>query len=411
MSNTTVSSTTTAPAERVINSESKLLHATMSILTDSRLNSQLTVSEATNLIDFLSYFFSDSKNDYDLAYLMGVCYDTNHPDYDRRRFKESIRYLIKNSTVDTNFVLCIDPNFKLRNIVATLSTLLKKSYDKDEKLEIIIKGTSTINWSAIAGMRKAKEIPNIIERAKKAIEYAAPFKHFIMFNYTIKNEAGQSKQFYFMFLNFELPTAGGFPLGHRSQNLLNIQDGTKTLQTYLTDDICKYTNESFYGGLEKIAKMPCVQKVYVASAASSHNKGFLQTEVNGKLKYYRSKYKVQEFGVKGRWYVDPRYLSDFCQLFTLMKNISDADKPVYFITLDTRLPAFKHPSVVLTEQNPASKNAYFSVPPYAVPFNNSTEFFKNDMFQEFILEIPKEGGRQKTRKHKNKRKNRKTRKN
>ena len=183
---------------------------------------------------------------------------------------------------------------------------------------------------------------------------------------------------------------------------MNIQRKTITIQTYLDNSECKYTEDSFYGALERLAKNKSIKDVYLASAASStDNRSLVQT--TGQEKWYRSRHIVHEFGMQGRYFVGNRYLQDFCQLLSLMKNIADAGKSVSFITLDTRLPAFKHSSVALKEPNPASKNFLHSEETYAVPFDKTTEFFVNDMFEEYIPKPPPknaQGGRRKSRKQK-----------
>jgi hypothetical protein len=403
--------TTEAPPEIIIDNLGKLNGALMGILQGSKLNMELTDSQATNLVDHLSNYFSwyaslPKPRVFDLAYLIGVCFDKEHSNYDRRRFKSAIRYLMENSTATDTFVLSIDPNFLLANIAVTLSTLLRD----EDKIPLIVKGKDfksiKISWNILATSYALKPITNGNEKTKKTQEYKDDFDHFPVLKFIVKNSKGESKNFYFMFLKYPLPIAGGKSFGSRNLNLLNVQEGTKTIQTYLADADCKYTNESFFGALERLAKVKSIHSVYIGSAANSTDRNPLQKFENGKESFYHSKYTVNEFGSSGRYYVGSRYLQDFCQVLSLMKNISDTGKPVYFITMDTRLPAFQHPSVVLTQRNPASKRAFESVETYAVPFDKDTTFFRNDMFEEYKpAAIPKkerEGGRRRTRKQKRK---------
>ncbi len=399
--------------EIVINTQGKLNQALIGILTDRRLNTVLSESDAVNLVSHLSYYFSfyskeEDKNRFDLAYLMGVAYDTNHPDYDRRRFKSAVEFLLKNSTAPHAFVLCIDPNFSIQNILATLNTLVSDTRSREKKLEFVVKGDSyryiKVPWELFASTQRVKEIVDLEEKKKKKAEYKTAFEHFPMIKFTVNDSEGNSKTVSFLFLNFALPTAGGRSIGDRNINLVNIQEGKKTIHTYLAEADCKYTTDSFYGALERLAKNPSIHHVYLGSAANSTDRNPLHKYENGKETVYRSKYIVNEFGEQGRFYIGSRYLQDFCQLISLMKNISDAGKPVSFLTMDTRLPAFRHPSVVLSQANPASKRTYNSVEAYAVPFDETTSFFTNDMFEEYTPAAnPKkgtEGGRRKTRKQK-----------
>jgi hypothetical protein len=336
-------------------------------LNNIEIDTPTLVTILTNLSTFVS-----TKESLDLAVLLGVAYDTIHPDYDRRRFKYALNLLARNSTGRDQLVLCVDPNFSLANIAKTFATLVDTTFHVDPLNIILDKKVSYISEIELVD----KNVP-LIET-------------------TIVNAAGVSTKVYFLFIKYALTSEHRRNIFFSDRNLINVQKGTKTISTYIEDEKCQYGKDTFYGALETLATQPTIKSVYVASSVSSHRIGFL--EYNNTT-FYKPQQTVREFGDTNKWWIDNRYLQGFCEILTCMKKIRDAGKPVFYINLDRIHPTFTHSSVEIA-YDPSSKE------PYLVPFLEDTVFSKNNPFEIYVP--PSVGGKRKqTRKASKKRSTRK----
>jgi hypothetical protein len=365
-----------------------------------------------------------------LVILLGTAYDSIKSDFDRRRFRSAVSYMLKKDPIrlseeeeDKYFqqyegilYICIDPNFTPRNINTTLETLKELKEFKEKNLLFFepYKSDPPIFRAGLSTGLEAEE---------KTFEEEDPMKLY----YMIPN--------YFVFLNYPLTSAYSTGLGNKAANQLEIQEGNITIDTYLASEKCQVKDGTIYKALQDFAMIHTITELYVASAANAHRRDFLQT----KNKLYKANRVTKEFGQISQWWIENRYLEDFCEMLSLMRNVADTGKPVYFLTLDRKFPSFSHPSIEYSRYFPEYPNIYHptfaafreatglqsnsqksyvervwqervgynqsteSFPPVAIPIDKKTTFKKNTLFTEYV---PK-GGKQTrrirkrtTRKHK-----------
>jgi hypothetical protein len=246
-----------------------------------------------------------------------------------------------------------------------------------------------------------------------------PFFYKFTFEFRTGTPDVFSSIFYVYFLRYGLtttrtPRTNGFRnsnyIGKHLENQFNIQgiDPNRrfTIQHYV--DSCVYDDESFYAHLERLGTHDSIGNVYFASAMSSHST-FMTIVRNGNT--YASVIPNRLHPDQGvlRGTLTNRYFEDFCEILRVMRQIQNAGKNVFFITLDPHFRVFNHPTVQRIEDVP-----------YQVPFQNSTKFFINDpkFFRKVIMPRATDprgtpirildGGKRKSRKQR--RKAKKTRK-
>lgn len=318
----------------------------MSLVQSPPPKEPMKTETVIRILDALSGFITTKEN-LQLAYLFGVAKDTLHSD--RRRFGQSVDYIRKNGSRTEALLICFDPNFyQQANYISLLSTL------RDE-------------YGLTREMISREPLDSIL-----------PFALF-KFSFPERN-------IYVLFLNYAIttqhvPNPELNPFGQRNGNQINISEGTKTVSSYT--DTCTYPPDGFYGKLQTLARMPNVQKLYIASAFSSHGYGILYKGTNE----YKATDRVLEDRQLEHWWVSNRYFESFCEILTLMKNVSET-KEVAFINLDRKFPTFQRPNVRPPVQSPETS---FNIP-YEVKFNARTSFVP----QRFTLRR-RVGGKRKRR--------------
>jgi len=333
------------------------------------LEKDLTEETATKILTNLIPFVNSRPMN--LAILLGVSYDVVRPDDDRRRFKDAVKFLLNAANEgEETLVVSIDPSFmpspqgydKLRTISACLASLLEDDTDKGATI-IIPKVTITVNNNPVTDWLQYSSVDK--ETKKELSKY-------LLLTCTLMDMATKkSAVFHFIFLKYPLTSAYSKTPFDKRQNLFNIHSKEKTIETYIANEQCQYKDGGFYKAIEQLATQPTIQTVYFASAASAHTKSALIK--NGE--YYLPEKKLYEFGYSDLWYTDNRYLQGICDVLTLMRKIATAGKSVFFITLDTKQPAFAHPSIRVEYDPLYEKQAY------AVPFLEDTTF---DLSNPFI---------------------------
>ena len=328
-------------------------------------NAQLQPAVALKAIESLGPFI-EKEGPFHLGYFLGVAFDTVHSDYDRRRFKHALLHMLKKEGATKTLLVCIDPNFTQANI-ARLMLILRKDQRNDSQTFLDFKD---------------KPLPEQLIRVKdwapQDLKTANEKLYTAISNIAFLKLTLEEKEVYVLFLNVGLTSAYSPSIGSHLQNQLNIQRGTKTISNYTKS--CVYEPTSFYGLLEALAKKDQVSSLSIVSAATSHSQGAF-TANNG---HYAVTRIIREFGKNGAYRLDNRYFEDFCEILTLMKNVSDAGKPVVYINLEKNFPVFKHSSVT-------HKNT-----PYEVPFKSNTEFYRNTLFAK----LPDGGSRRRRQKKK-----------
>lgn len=357
-------------------------------MPDNRL---LNHAQANEAISTLYEFITRLNEPVELIFLFGIAFDTAHADIDRNRFASAISYFLKKEKKDLEvkqkkLFVCIDPNLDYDNITE-LFKKLKKELLQSESSVSFVHGEPI----QIGGLQE-ENIRLLMYSLDNTKKISPTFFKISPIVGEGDNE-DQELEYYIYFMRYPVPMKRSTRKNiteFATENLLNIQDSIKTLQTYLQMDDCKYEPDSFYHSLETLALHPNVTSLYVASAMNSHDLGLLQRGNS----YFMSK-------AYDGYYVSNRYFETTCEVLTLMNSVQEQGKPVFFLTLNRVFRTFNHENI--PRDAPV---------PYLVPFTNKTKFFVDEppMLAPFSIETGKflGGNRKKTRSHK--KKSRKTRK-
>jgi hypothetical protein len=354
-------------------------------------------ARAIKILEYLTFVFQ-LKSDMDFAILMGVAFDSVQATYDRRRFKSSIRYILENSTASETFVLAIDPNFGLMNILMTISKLLTKDFT-GKRYSLTFSNIPERNIRDLLYGYFSYGLRDKTMAEKMAIikPLKEEFNDIKILVTTITDiDTGESHKFNFLFLNYALTSAyASSPFV--TNNIPNIQSGTKTLDTYLALDQCKVKEGTFYSALQALALSPKVNSVFFVSNVTTFSQGPFSGEHK---KVYKARRVRREFGAYSNWFIINRYIENLCEILSVMRNVSDSGKQVTYITLNRPYPAFQHKNVNVQLSE--------SFEPLGVPFDKNTTFFQNNLFIEESQEEPQEkkGGRTLKRKRRTTRRRR-----
>ena len=319
----------------------------MGLITKAPQSKPISLEQTIRVLNGLGAFVATKRN-IELAYLFGVAFDTVQAVYDRKRFRQSFKHILKNGKRDDALLICFDPNFYV-----------------------------TANY-----VHLLRQLPESVGLNPDNLFLESSFEDIPLFRL-----AFPEKMMYVVFINYALQSAYIDPtrlaIGQKVENQINIMLDEKTISTYVRN--CRYTAESFYGKLEALALTPNVQKLYIASSASAHTISKITKGSN----IYQATNVRKEFGMNTgfqHWYIQNRYLEDFCEIIALMENVSRV-KPVAFINLDRAFPTFEREGLLIAPQ-PAGT---FPNIPYEVPFNARTRFVKPKFTRV------REGGKRKRR--------------
>lgn len=316
----------------------------------------LSHGEVVDKLRTLNLFVDNSLGEnVELGIFLGVAYDSVQSRHDRNRFSTALNFLIQNSASKMNLVVCIDPEFNEENIQTLFSTLPSTTEKNhvDISMETLLVEPLGINYNELEDL---------------------PF-------YDIYYPA-ERKRAFVLFLRYALESNYSMGLGSKTSNQINIQERRKRLADYI--ERCEYSSDGVYGRLENLARSRKIRSVLFACSANIHAPGFISSSNN---RYFLPKLSYH-FEREATWRIDNRYLEDLCEVLSLMNAIRVAEKPVFYLNLDTEFPALQHPTVRPTRA------------PYKVPFLEDTNFHQNTLFRE--IPRPFGGKRRKTRKSKRK---------
>jgi hypothetical protein len=366
-------------------------------------NPLLNTKKAKDILSRLDAFVNQSETNMDLIFLFGIAPELDY--VDRNRFASAVQYFLKKEPAEASrqkLFICIDPNLTDRYIGEAFSKL-SKSFPKPyvfygDTSVLQFGGTTNNDYREIVG-KYGPDLDFTDKRPPKNNDVRVySIKFGFQHEYDSEDESVINVTYHFCFLRYGVEPKRKNPLemGTFKSNQVNIQgirgnEKKKTIQSYLTMDVCQYDPDSFFGRLQTLGLNKQIQDIYLASAMNSHDSPMLQQIINNKP-YTSRKGKAGTFlGTLGN-----RYFEDSCEILTLLNNLSQT-KAVLFLQLDKDFHVFSHKDV-----------PNYSDVPYIVPFNNDTTFFI-DSPPDFIRGGLSQGGRRnKTRKER--RKNKKTRK-
>jgi hypothetical protein len=389
-------------------------------------------SQVKRVLQKLQTFVKDSAAPMHLIFLLATAFEfgvlSTGRGIDRNRFASAVFYFLKkdlyppvgggnnrplgagagqenssnssSSRINQRLFVCIDPNFT------------------DENIGNVFKRLEHMVSNDINEIYEAQTTFKQLGGESITLKIRPPSENIVRFySITFKSRHGLGEVIYhFCFLRYFIPQkrnpGQSLNFGHFIKNQINIQgvrgeDKRKRIQNYLAMDGCKYTSDSFYGALEALGKESNIQSIFLASALNSHdsplgkNLDGISYMTNPRIRTNNSGNPVENPVLANR------YFEDSCEVLSLLHNLYQARKPVFFLQLDSFFRVFAHQEV--SERSKV---------PYIVPFDEDTQFFINypphfvegNLSEYAVRSARQRAGKRNEKTRRYKRKNKKTRK-